>query len=143
MKKTTCVLALVTGLSISNVYAFETRSVCSTIVQTSDANDEVIDSIKSGLGGEHLEVNGNDIVVTYTSNSCQESKELSNFNVSVNGNGLPTPDLPSEGDKRTTEQVRGNIKTTYNQVYREGTWVTTSFTRVDISESEDKHSNDK
>lgn len=51
-------------------------------------------------------------------------------------NGLPNPDFGQPGDTRTVTQTRGNIRTTYEQIYVDGAgWVTTKITREILPES--------
>jgi hypothetical protein len=48
------------------------------------------------------------------------------------------PDLVQEGDTRTITQKRDKVLTTYVQVYKDGGWVTTSFTQVLIDPNKDE-----
>lgn len=128
-------LILALGAISFSSFSYESRSVCSEIVTTDSGNAEVIANVSSGLGGEYIVDDATSIQVTYNRKVCVMSSTKNN---ALSTNGLPLPDTAQEGDTRTVEQTRGNIKTTYNQKYTNGAWITISYTRVDIGNPEDK-----
>lgn len=123
MKNILLTILISAGVASYNVNAETAGVYCTTLDKVVQADDSVIFSIRQGLGGDIELNNAEDITVTYKLEKCYEE----GLQVSLYDN-LPAPKSPEEGDERSVTQERGNHRTTYQQVYINGSWVTISVT---------------